>query len=263
MSRYQASFYHFLISLGIFVVLAYLVLVQWYPDFFFAIDGGWEGMRIIIGVDLILGPLLTLVVFKAGKPGLKFDLMMIALIQGGALIAGTWIVYSERPTFFVYYDRAFYSSSGDTFERYGVPAPNPADFGDTTPVRVASVLPENPIEEADFRKILYQSRLPAWVYQRTYVPLADEMDDVIASGMDEATLRERDSEGNLDRWIAAEGGVFDDYAFLPIHSRYRSAFIGVRKSDRTLVDIVEISAPLSRESNEETSRDVIPAAGER
>jgi hypothetical protein len=78
-SRYEACFYHFLISLLVFAGLAYLILYQWYPGFFYAIDGGWEGMRIIVGVDLILGPILTLVVFKAGKPGLRFDLTMVAI----------------------------------------------------------------------------------------------------------------------------------------------------------------------------------------
>ena len=107
MSRYQACFYHFLISLAVFVGLAYLVLYRWYPDFFFAIDGGWEGMRIIIGVDLILGPLLTLVGVKSGKPGLKFDLTMIGITQIACLLAGLFIVYSERPIFFIYYEEHF------------------------------------------------------------------------------------------------------------------------------------------------------------
>jgi hypothetical protein len=91
-SRYEASFYHFLISFVVFVVLAYFVLFRWYPEFFYTIDGGWEGMRIIIGVDLILGPLLTLVVFKAGKPGLKFDLSMIAIIHSVCLQACLWCI---------------------------------------------------------------------------------------------------------------------------------------------------------------------------
>ena len=43
------------------------MLFEWFPDFYYAIDGGWEGMRLIIGVDLVLGPMLTLVVFKARK----------------------------------------------------------------------------------------------------------------------------------------------------------------------------------------------------
>jgi hypothetical protein len=39
-SRYLASFYHLLISLLVFLLLAYLVLFSWYPGFFYDIDGG-------------------------------------------------------------------------------------------------------------------------------------------------------------------------------------------------------------------------------
>ncbi|MBQ73668.1 MAG: hypothetical protein CMQ20_01445 [Gammaproteobacteria bacterium] len=244
MSRYRAFFYHFLISLSIFFVLAYLVLYQWYPDFFYSIDGGWEGMRIIIGVDLILGPLLTLIVFRAGKPGLKFDLTAIGTLQAVCLAAGLYIVYSERPLFFIYYEKHFYSSSADTYTNYGVPTPDPHEFTDTIPAKVVSLLPENPIEEADFRKILFQDGIPAWVYKPTYRKLDEHMETVVTEGMNEEELRDRDSKGNLDAWLKENGGTFVDYAFIPIHSRYRDAFLGIRKSDQEIIAIVEIPPPL-------------------
>lgn len=53
MSRYLACFYHFMISLLIFIVPAYVIVFHWYPDYFFAIDGGWEGMRLVIGVYMV------------------------------------------------------------------------------------------------------------------------------------------------------------------------------------------------------------------
>ena len=108
MSRFLASFYQLLISLAVVAVLTYLVLVQWYPGVLYSIDGGREGMRIIIGVDLILGPLLTLIVFKSGKPGLKFDLVAIGILRLTCLLGGIYIVYTERPMAFVYYDKHFY-----------------------------------------------------------------------------------------------------------------------------------------------------------
>ena len=74
MSRYRAAAIHLGLSALLFVALAYLVVFVWYPGFFFETDGGWEGIRIIAAVDLVVGPLLTLIVFKAGKPGLRFDL---------------------------------------------------------------------------------------------------------------------------------------------------------------------------------------------
>ena len=69
MSRFKAFGIHLGISFVIFVFLAYLVVMEWYPGLLFDTDGGWRGMRIIIAVDLVLGPLLTLVVYRAGKPG--------------------------------------------------------------------------------------------------------------------------------------------------------------------------------------------------
>ena len=189
MSRYEACFYHFLISLAIFVVLAYVILFHWYPDFFFAIDGGWEGMRIIIGVDLILGPMLTLVVFKAGKPGLKFDLTAIGTLQAACLIAGLVIVYTERPIFFVYYAEHFYSSSADSYTSNGVTVPDPTDYSDTAPAKVIALLPENLIEQADFLQILLHDGIPAWAYQPTYAKLSEHMDKVMAEGFGEEELR--------------------------------------------------------------------------
>ena len=92
MSRWQAFAIHLGISSLIFIGLAYLVFYHWYPDFFFDTDGGWEGMRIIVAVDLILGPCLTLIVFKAGKPGMKTDLIMIGVFQAVCLAAGVYVV---------------------------------------------------------------------------------------------------------------------------------------------------------------------------
>ena len=244
MSRFKAFFYHFLISFLVFLVLLYLILIVWYPDFFFAIDGGWEGMRIIIGVDLILGPILTLIVFKSGKPGLKFDLSCIGLLQAVCLAGGVAVVYTERPIYFVYYEKHFYSSSADTFTNYGIATPDPSQFTDKLPVKVISKLPENPIEEADFRRILFQDGIPAWVYSPTYELLEGQMQEVIKGAFAEKDLRERDTEGKLDLWLAKYGGIFGDYAFIPIHSRYRDAFIAIRRSDESFVNIVEVPPPL-------------------
>ena len=109
MKRFGAFGIHLGISALIFIGLAYLVLFQWYPDMFFTTDGGWQGIRIIILVDMVLGPLLTLIVFKPGKPGLKFDLTCIGVFQLVCLAAGTYLVYNERPLAMVYVDGQFTS----------------------------------------------------------------------------------------------------------------------------------------------------------
>src|SRR5262245_9454808 len=108
MSRYRAAAIHLGLSVLLFIAVGYAVLFIWYPDFFFETDCGWQGMRIIAAVDLVVGPLLTLIVFKAGKPGLRFDLTAIGVLQAICLAAGVWIVHGGRPLAIVYVDGSFF-----------------------------------------------------------------------------------------------------------------------------------------------------------
>lgn len=243
MSRYRASFYHFLISLAVFILLVYLILFEWYPGFFYSIDGGWEGMRIIIGVDLILGPLLTLIVFRTRKPGLKMDLAMIGLFQSICLIAGVYIVYSERPLYFIYYENHFYSTNPDTFERYYLQAPKVESLHAGIPAKIFIRLPDNAIEEADIRKLLYNDGVPLWLYVPLFEPLPEHMDEVMKHGMNPTELVNRDRYQSLEPWLDKYGGELADYAFFPIHSRYRDALIGISKATGEFVDILEIPPP--------------------
>ena len=85
MTRLKASFTHFLISIAVFGLFLALVFFIWYAYPFNLTQGVGEIVYIMAGVDVVLGPLLTLIVFKAGKKSLKFDLSVIALVQISAL----------------------------------------------------------------------------------------------------------------------------------------------------------------------------------
>lgn len=63
----------------------------------------------------MLVPLLTLIVFKKGKTGLRFDLSIIGVVQTISLIIGTWVVYNERPIAMVFVDGHFYSMNAKAF----------------------------------------------------------------------------------------------------------------------------------------------------
>src|SRR4029078_5802907 len=132
MNRLQGFLIHLGISLSIFGVLAYLVVEVWYPDFFFHTDGGWQGLRLLLGVDLVLGPMLALIVYRAGKPGMRFDLTVIGVVQFVCLAAGVWIVHGERPLAIAYSDGSFYSVTGQSFKELDVPVPDldgfPGDY---------------------------------------------------------------------------------------------------------------------------------------
>lgn len=106
--RFQASGIHFCISLVIALGAALLVFALWYPYPYREISGGRELFLIVVSVDVILGPLITLAVFNRAKPRaeLRRDLTIVALLQLAALGYGLWSVSVARPVHLVFeYDR--------------------------------------------------------------------------------------------------------------------------------------------------------------
>src|SRR5690554_3622707 len=97
MSRWKASAIHFAISATVATGVLVLFLLVWYPPPLFQADGGFRLLRTILIVDVVLGPLLTLVVFKSGKKGLKFDLWVIGTLQVLALVYGVNVAFQARP----------------------------------------------------------------------------------------------------------------------------------------------------------------------
>ena len=102
MTRYRASLTHLAISAVIVGAVLAIVFLIWYPGTTFEIAGAVNPVYVLVGVDLVLGPLLTLIVYKQGKPGLKFDLAFIATVQLTALIYGASTLHSERPHYLVF-----------------------------------------------------------------------------------------------------------------------------------------------------------------
>ena len=102
--RLTASGIHLGISLVVAALAALLVFGIWYPYPYREISGGRELFLLVITVDVILGPLITLAVFNRKKPRseLRRDLAIVALLQLGALGYGLWTVYVARPVHMVF-----------------------------------------------------------------------------------------------------------------------------------------------------------------
>jgi hypothetical protein len=102
--RLRASGIHLGISLAIAVLAAALVFGVWYPYPYSEISGGRELFLLVVTVDVILGPLITLAVFNRSKPWaeLRRDLAFVGLLQLAALAYGMWTVAVARPVHLVF-----------------------------------------------------------------------------------------------------------------------------------------------------------------
>lgn len=107
--RFKASGIHLGLSLVIALLSAALVFGLWYPYPYREISGGRELFLIVVSVDVILGPLITLAVFNRVKPWpiLRRDLAVVVLVQLGALCYGVWTVAVARPVHLVFENDRF------------------------------------------------------------------------------------------------------------------------------------------------------------
>ena len=99
----RAALIHLFCSLGVALLAAALVFGLWYPYPYRELSGGRELFLLVVGVDVVCGPLLTLVLFNPAKPRAELwrDLGLVALIQLGALGYGLHTVWQARPLFLV------------------------------------------------------------------------------------------------------------------------------------------------------------------
>lgn len=106
--RLRASGIHLGASASVAVLAAALVLGLWYPYPYRELSGGRELFVLVVSVDVVLGPLITLAVFNTQKPWpvLRRDLVVIAALQLAALLYGLWTVSVARPVHLVFeFDR--------------------------------------------------------------------------------------------------------------------------------------------------------------
>lgn len=98
--KFIAAGIHLLISGAVALLVIALLVFYWFPGSLIEL-GAIQGAKIMLAVDLVLGPVCTFVVYKKLKSSLKFDLSVIAFIQIGALVYGLTMVHSQKPSYLV------------------------------------------------------------------------------------------------------------------------------------------------------------------
>ncbi|MBJ6981372.1 hypothetical protein [Luteimonas sp. MC1572] len=101
MTRWKAAGSHLALSLLVIGGIAITAFLLWYPHGLYKVAGLDRILLVMLGIDLTAGPLLTLILYKPGKWGLKFDLIMVAIAQLAFLGYGLHTLWGGRPVFLV------------------------------------------------------------------------------------------------------------------------------------------------------------------
>lgn len=223
LSRWQAAGAHFLICVAIAAAVVVLMLELWYPGALFEAAGGNNLLVILVGVDVTLGPLLTLIVFKAGKPGMAFDLFFIATVQIAALIYGGYVVFLARPAFVVFVKDRFEVVSAAELEPDVLAEAKYPQFRKvplTGPALAVADLPADPAERNKVIEAAVAGR-DLQHFPRLYAPFPERRAEVLAKAKPLSRLRaEPEVAAAIDAYLASAGAGAKELPALLLRTRF-------------------------------------------
>ena len=245
-SRKQAFLSHLLASTSIFLILSYLIIFQWYPSFYFELDGGRLGIVTIFFVDIVLGPGLTLLVFKPNKKSLKFDMSVVLLCQILALGWGVKSVYEDRPALTVFYLGKF---SCLTQSDVGEVDRGNISKGSAGKQMLAFLRsPDLKIEKLAFQyEALKNNSAEIYYYGSKFESLNDDnVDRILRYKLDLEALKSKSTQAYnaLIAYKKKHAESLESYHFYPISSRFKNAIAVFDSRQMKIVDIINAGTSL-------------------
>lgn len=227
--RTQAAGLHFLGSLSVFVLLVGVLLLFWYPSPYFSASGGWQGLRLVAAVDLVLGPLITLIIFNPAKSRreLTIDLGVVVLIQMTALLWGIRAIYHQRPVAVAFLDSSFYTVPAAALTSQGIDLQTLDRYGASRPVFVYVEKPVAGEALQRFEQTLTADRIPPHEQAQLYRPLNEHLSEVFGSSLDIDQIMQMfpDMRQGVERVLGNAKGSRKDFHYLALTSRYRNILL--------------------------------------
>ncbi|MEH6345498.1 MAG: hypothetical protein V7785_10470 [Bermanella sp.] len=152
-TRWGGTAIHIGFSTILLLIVFSLIYFIWYPGALTFAGGAQNGLKIVIAVDMVLGPLLTLVVYNIAKPRKELirDLSIIAILQIACLFAGMSLIYEQRPLVVVYDNNNFKIFDAQELKDSGIQVNLLDKFSGYYPKIVLEKAPINPEELVKYK----------------------------------------------------------------------------------------------------------------
>ena len=262
-TKLKATAIHISMSIAVFVYLAYQIYYNWYPQPYFETDGGWQGIRLVAAVDLVLGPFITFLIFDLSKPRreIVLDLLIILVIQFGALAYGIYVTYTQRPIAIVLIDEFVVPS---TMEHYGgrlESVEQLSKYSDEKPPIIYAELPMNVEELMEINrkkiqeKVLENAQLDLYRPHSELLKALEERQPVFNNRLDFYGAR-----GVFEDWLEAHGKTADEVLIARFDGRYGKAWLVFDRQGKYLSYFLN---PDASAANPGGSRDAGARSGEK
>lgn len=237
--RIRAFLIHLAFSFALAAVAIALAFLVWYPGPLAKAVGMSDIFFMMLGIDVILGPLLTLIVYNPAKKSLRFDLAVIVAVQLAAFAYGLMAIAEARPAWYVFNKDRFDLAQATDLDtsRIALAKAEYRRVSWTGPQWVASVTPP---DRAKATELLMESGgggpdLPQRI--DLYVPLADEKAAMLAKAHDVAELARYNAQAAVDALLKSYPKA---NAWLPLMARITPMTVLIDKTDGAIIAVVDL-----------------------
>ncbi|MCC6869734.1 MAG: hypothetical protein IT522_13010 [Burkholderiales bacterium] len=236
LNRWQAFLIHLGLSISIAAVVIVLVVIVWYPPPYFTAMGGALLLRLIIGVDVVVGPIVTLLIFDPRKPRLAVDLAIVATVQLAALVYGTLVMFEARPAWNVFVKDRFEVTAANHVDAASLArAAEPFHRVPLTGPRLAvGHAPSDPQEALRLSLSSMAGGPDVAAQPHLFVPYAQEAPVVAHAARPlQALSRQGRANAEVVGAFLAEHGAGRDLGYVPVRARSRdfSAIVDRRSGE--------------------------------
>lgn len=246
LSRYRAASYHLVISAGIAAITLTVMLALWYPSPLFAAMGGMELIALIVGVDVAIGPLITLVIFDTRKKELLFDLAVIALLQVAALGYGVYTMSLARPVFMVATDLGIRVVPAVEIDDEELAKAQRDEFRHRPLTGPQLVAVQEPSDKKEREKIVFAALAGKGIQNlpQYFVPYAEKRTEVVKISRPLADLDLTDEDrAHLDAYLRRVGRKADELRCLPVTTK-RGLLTAILDANGELLELLAIPPDL-------------------
>lgn len=239
-TKFKASLIHLALSLVLVSLIISLIIYFWYPLEYLNITNFKNIALLIILIDLVLGPLLTFVVFNPQKKSLRFDLAVIAVIQLSALAYGVNALYNTHPLYITYNHGRFNIIQANEV------SPDMAQYDDfkisklSSPKLAFAKIPDDLDKQVEIMIGVDLKGEPDIDKRVEYFePHENHMDTILKDSLDIVKLfaKENLTESSID-FLKSHGDNKDSYAYLPLKGTSGDAIIVLDKKSAKLITTI-------------------------
>ena len=228
MTRLQVFQWRLAASATLLLLVFSMIRLLWYPGEYFAIFGVRNQFLLLILASLVLGPALSTMLYRPGKKGLAFDLVVMATLELAVVIFASSYFYDRQPYYLVFAVDRFEAMSRLEVDMGQVSYPSLLERPGHEPRLVYAELPTDPkifdrlIDETVFEGKKDIDRRPEfWKPYAAGIATVKAAAKPLSDLLSEDQVRARSVRG----WLSRRNESAHRFLYLPLRGKIRDIVI--------------------------------------